>query len=362
MHKILVIEDTELIRENIEDILTLNGYDVITAENGKEGVELALGQLPDLILSDIMMPIMDGYEVLETLRSHPETFFIPFVFISAKADRENIREGMSLGADDYLSKPYQNDDLLNTVKIRLSKLSSIKERADKKVHLMKKVISSSLPHEMLTPLNGISGFAQILDNDIESLDKDEIRFMSQNIQKSVKRLNHIIDNYILFNNLTAFGKNYENLRQVKKKYLPLKGIEEVSSALEKEYEGKLIIDVGNDELLLVLNDIFFNKIMFEIIDNALKFGESGIVKIKSKVKDNYYIISVRDEGRGMKESQINSIDAFRQFERKKYEQQGMGLGIYLVKTILKFIEGDFKIESELHKFTEVTIKIPILKI
>jgi CRP/FNR family transcriptional regulator, polysaccharide utilization system transcription regulator len=119
MKKILVIEDNLEMRENIVEILELANYTVFTAENGRKGVEQARLNMPDLILCDIMMPEMDGYGVLYLLSKDPKTTGIPFIFLTAKADQKDIRKGMSLGADDYLTKPFEEMELLEAIETRL---------------------------------------------------------------------------------------------------------------------------------------------------------------------------------------------------------------------------------------------------
>jgi DNA-binding response OmpR family regulator len=122
MKKILLIEDNLEIRENTSEILSLASYDVVTAENGKVGVKLAKEKAPDLIICDIMMPELDGYGVLHILSKDPETAPIPFIFLTAKTEKSDIRKGMDLGADDYLTKPFDDTELLNAVEARLRKL------------------------------------------------------------------------------------------------------------------------------------------------------------------------------------------------------------------------------------------------
>ncbi len=127
MKKILLIEDNQEVRENTEEILSLAGYEVVTAENGKIGVEQAQLQLPDLIICDIMMPELDGYGVLHILSKKNETAGIPFIFLTAKTESTDIRKGMNLGADDYLTKPFDDTDLLNAIEARLRK-SNIQQK------------------------------------------------------------------------------------------------------------------------------------------------------------------------------------------------------------------------------------------
>lgn len=117
----MVIEDNDDIRESTEEILTLAGYDVLTASEGKTGVDLALKHVPDLILCDIMMPVLDGYGVLFMLGKHGETAHIPFIFLTAKSERTDMRKAMEMGADDYLTKPFDDLELLHAIEARLRK-------------------------------------------------------------------------------------------------------------------------------------------------------------------------------------------------------------------------------------------------
>ncbi len=130
MIKILLIEDNLEMRENIAEILELSDYQVFTAENGKIGVEIAKEELPDLIICDIMMPELDGYGVLKLLSRIPTTSSIPFIFLTAKSEKTDFRKGMTLGADDYLTKPFDDLDLIETVELRLKKSQVWKRQAE----------------------------------------------------------------------------------------------------------------------------------------------------------------------------------------------------------------------------------------
>jgi len=134
---ILLIEDDPDVLKNLEILLQQENYEVLTAENGLDGVLLAKENIPDLIICDIVMPKMNGYEVLETLSLDNKTNSIPFLFLTAKADIKDIRQGMGLGADDYLIKPYDIDDLLNAIETRLNRFFKIKndqlKELDKKI-------------------------------------------------------------------------------------------------------------------------------------------------------------------------------------------------------------------------------------
>ncbi len=125
---ILVIDDNNDIRENTAEILDLAGYKTFTAENGKRGVEIAMKEKPSLIVCDIMMPELDGYGVLHLLRKNPGTENIPFIFLTAKTERSDFRKGMEMGADDYITKPFEDIELLNAVEVRLKKLAILDQK------------------------------------------------------------------------------------------------------------------------------------------------------------------------------------------------------------------------------------------
>ena len=133
MKKVLIIEDNEDVRENTADILELAGYNVTTAENGKIGVEVAKKLLPDVIICDIMMPELDGYEVLQALDKNSKTSSIPFIFLTAKTEKIDMRKGMNLGADDYLTKPFSENELLEAIQSRLNKHDFLKREFSRSI-------------------------------------------------------------------------------------------------------------------------------------------------------------------------------------------------------------------------------------
>jgi DNA-binding NarL/FixJ family response regulator len=136
MGKLLVIEDELILRENLKELLTIHGYDVATASDGEEGLQAIKATSPDLVICDIRMPKLNGYELFEEVKNMPETF-MPFLFLSAKVEHDDIRKGMNLGADDYLTKPVNKTDLLSAVetrlKLRSKKLSEISDRSHKNI-------------------------------------------------------------------------------------------------------------------------------------------------------------------------------------------------------------------------------------
>lgn len=169
MKKILLIEDNQEMRENIAEILELANYNVITAPNGKLGVDLAGKEIPDLILCDIMMPELDGYGVLYMLSKKPETAGIPFIFLTAKTEKTDIRKGMSMGADDYLTKPFEEMELLNAIEVRLKKSESFRKEFAKNVEGLNEFMNQAKGIEELNRLS--------FDRKMHQLKKKEMVYM-----------------------------------------------------------------------------------------------------------------------------------------------------------------------------------------
>ncbi|HNQ12588.1 MAG TPA: response regulator [Bacteroidia bacterium] len=166
--KILVIEDNLEMRENIVEILELAGYSVLSAPNGKEGVSISQNEKPDLIICDIMMPELDGYGVLKILSKSPETYTIPFIFLTAKAEKSDIRQGMMMGADDYLTKPFDANDLLQAIEIRLEKSKNLKKEYSSDLDGFAQFIDEAKGYEEMIKLSS--------DRRVRSFKKKEIVF------------------------------------------------------------------------------------------------------------------------------------------------------------------------------------------
>jgi CRP-like cAMP-binding protein len=141
MEKILIIEDNEALRENTAEILALANYEIMTAANGKIGVEKALANPPDLIVCDIMMPVLDGYGVFQIISKHPNLQHIPFIFLSAKSERADLRKGMEMGADDYITKPFSESELINAIRARLEKVKIHQQQGGKAIETWYQIIS-----------------------------------------------------------------------------------------------------------------------------------------------------------------------------------------------------------------------------
>ena len=175
--KILVIEDNQDVRENLIEILELSNFTVLAAEDGLKGVEIAQTQIPDLILCDVMMPKLDGFGVLNILGKRPDTSGIPFVFLTAKAERSDFRRGMNLGADDYVTKPFYKDELLSVIETRLRKTKLLRKDFDRSENGLRAFINEAKGFEALKNLSNDKKVKHFKKRDVIFEEGDNPRFL-----------------------------------------------------------------------------------------------------------------------------------------------------------------------------------------
>ncbi len=358
--KILVIDDEESYRQIISMTLQMTGYEVFEATNGLDGLAAAKMHHPDLILCDVNMPKMDGHALLATLKNEQEFAGIPFVFLTGNAGPGDLRKGMQAGADDYLTKPFSAEELINAVGVRLTKKKTMQKFFEAQFDDIRSNIALSLPHEFRTPLNGILGFSQILAED-ENISMEEVRQIGAMIHNSGKRLHHLLENLVLFGQLQLWRTDTAKIASLRQDHSgqigdAIQGV--VENLMEKhERPGSIRTAFGAGEARISAH--FLGKIVEEVADNALKFSEPGTtVSIDGAVKNSSLILTIRDAGRGMTEEQVSKISGFQQFERGYYEQQGAGLGLALTRAITEAHDGAFAIVSEKNLGTTVTITLP----
>ncbi|NEO89759.1 MAG: hybrid sensor histidine kinase/response regulator [Moorea sp. SIO3G5] len=362
MSKILVIEDEEDIRTIVVEILRAENFDVIEAENGEIGVELAKNELPNLIICDIKMPKLDGYGVMIQLRENPSTQTIPLIFITAKSLKSDLRMGMELGADDYLTKPFTRDELLGAVTTRLAKQMAVEQESQKKVDELRNNITHSLPHELRTPLNGILNLAQFLIEDYDTIERDEALEMLQEICVSGERLYRLTHNFLLYAELARIEQQPKQVRKLLnsgEQSFTRTIIQDLAIQKSQKVNRKEDLQLELQEAVVKISQSKFTKIVEEIIDNALKFSELGkSIQIQSYFQDNYFNILVIDHGRGMTPTQIAKLGAYMQFDRQLYEQQGSGLGLIIAKLLTELHGGELNINSFPGKQTIVHVMLP----
>jgi DNA-binding response OmpR family regulator len=203
MTTIVVIEDKQTLLKEILTILSYEGFNVVGASNGQAGLQLIQEQKPDLIISDIMMPGLDGYGVLEALRQDPETATIPLIFLTAKAEKSFMRQGMELGADDYLTKPFTTDELLAAVRARLARHRALGEATARDLERAKKTLTQLVAHELRTPLASITMVQNYISRQLGQLSQAELQDLLDSMRSGSQRLRHVVEQMVFMTQLEA---------------------------------------------------------------------------------------------------------------------------------------------------------------
>jgi len=360
MPKILIVDDQKTSRQAVIDILEAHHFLVIEARDGIEGLTAAHQHHPDLIISDIVMPNLDGYGLLGALAEDEATAAIPVIMLSAREDQEDIRQGMNLGADDYLTKPLRAAQLIAAVQTRLEKQAKIARQSEKKLNELRQNIAYALPHELRTPLNIIQGYSEILVEDFEQKEPFYAESMEE-IRRSVRRLSHLTERFWAFTETELFRNDPDWLQQLQQSETLNAGesINRVALeiAIERNRESDLHVDLSMSGL--PISERYLRKMVQELVSNAFKFSQPGTpVFVTMRLDSTSTTLQVMDYGRGMNTEQITQIGAYMQFERRYYEQQGIGLGLHLARRLAELHGAQLDIQSEPGQGTVVSVYFP----
>ncbi len=391
---ILLVEDNERLRKNLLFVLNEEGYNAIGAKSGTEALALVKTTPPDLVISDIMMPDMDGYTLLEQLRAAASTTTIPVIFLTAKVSSEEVRNGMLLGVDDYLTKPVNINDLLKAITTRIERQEQQQRKWSERIERTQQHLTTILPHELRTPVNGILGGSSLIRSEIDNLSKEDIKELVQCIEASAGRLVRITENFLLYSEIRSIVEHPAFTPIVSEQPLLQADslIEEIVLDCAAHLDRGSDIEFSLDNASFAVAQRHIEKVVSEVCRNALTFSPPGSkVRVHSRLPEPqtmelgtfqtaasrhsaeghnaaWYILDITDEGRGLTEEQIRALmepfSAFLQFDRKRYEQQGTGLGLALTRSIVELYGGYFHIASTAdgdRTQTTVSVGFPLWK-
>ncbi len=359
---ILLVDDDEAILDGVTRLLHLHGYRVITATNGHEALDAMQQTIPDLIISDIAMPDMNGYDFFHAVRSNPLWMPIPFIFLTAYGQREDIRRGHNLGVDAYLVKPFEMEDLLVLIESRLKRVREIRETAQNEVERMKQQIVSIFSHELRTPLAYIYGYVNILRDQYGELDGATMETILEGMQHGAERLRRLVEDLMLIVRLDSGVVETE---------IALRRVPVALSAVVEEVvehyrhvaeERRVVIKTAIPPTLHVLGvPIYLQDALARLVDNAIKFckQQGGRVIISAERCEGRVILRVSDDGIGMDPANLGTIfERFSQLDRQHLEQQGVGLGLSIAHDLIRLHGGSISVESRPGVGSAFTIALP----
>lgn len=342
--QILIVEDDLAMSSGIRDVLEMNGYRVQLAENGVEGLKTLDLFRPDLIISDIMMPEMDGFEFLEAVRRQPRWAAVPFIFLTAKGQRPDIRAGKQLGADDYLVKSVDLEDLLVVVRAKLDRALTIQQQSRREMDDLKRNLLNMLSHEFRTPLTYITGYVDLIQEGDWS-PEDLEKFLGR-IKGGSIRLNRLVEDFLL---LVRFET--DDARQT---YLMDKGpftnwvslLARVFDRLQETAASRqvtLLKEVESNLPQVDVHEGYLENALTRLVDNGIKFSKhtGGCVWVRVTKEGNRVRCTIKDEGIGIPADEAGKMfDRFHQVNRQRIEQQGAGIGLAIVKSIADLHQGE----------------------
>ncbi len=360
--KILIIEDNHQVRENISEILESEGYEMYQAEGGHSGIDISKRVQPDLIICDIMMPEMDGFEVLENMRKNVLTSNIPFIFLTAKDTREDLRKGMQLGADDYISKPFTIEEILNAVNTRLERIKEFKRKSEERLNELALNMGVPIAKELSDPLRAIIGFSSMILTESSHMSKNEIVEFISLIYNAGVKLNKIVTKTMLYYRLESLSiqkgdidgllsMTTENPKQV---------VVSIINELSKSVSRNNDISIDFENAPVKIPEQFLKDLLKELIENALNFSPKNTpINLSAHIDKNKLVVKIIDKGIGMSEEQIANISAFMNVNSDANDKKGIGLGIIIVKRILRLFGGTILINSEVGKGTTVIVNLQL---
>jgi signal transduction histidine kinase len=345
-NRILIVDDQSITHEVLTGIFTSAGYtNLAWATNGQSALNQVAADPPDLILLDVMMPGMDGFDVCRQLKSDPTTNFIPVVLFTALTDRDSRLQGLEAGADDFLSKPVDMAELLARTR-SLLKAKRLHDELTEAVRARVEFVGQ-VSHELRTPLFAITGLTEMLF-DGEVTDSEDIQRYLRTIYMQARHLSRLVDDLL---DLSRFERGRQLL---KFQPMDLRPFLDDTIALMQPQAAERGITLRMEEtstgLMVLADEGRLRQVVINLLNNALQYNNpGGWVEVSAGHEDDSAIITVRDNGWGISPTDLPHI--FERFYRGQHsqvnsEQRGAGLGLALAQEIVRAHYGQITVESE----------------
>ena len=324
--------------------LEQEGHRVILAHNGETALKYIKQNPPSLILLDVMMPGMDGYEVTRRIRENTSIPFIPILLVTAR-EESSLVEGLDAGADEFVRKPFQIDEL----QARVRSMLRLKETIDQRENFV-----SCLTHDLRTPLVAANRMLDLINQkafgDVSCEQKEAISSIVSSNQNMLEMLNTLLETHQYELGQKALSFITVNLQQL------IKNVVNELQPLAMDKRVNLISDIDPEILEIKGDRLELRRVITNLISNALKFTDKGEVKISLKQAESQMIIAVEDSGIGISKQDKEAI--FQRFHQGNHRRAGKGLGLYLCQQIINAHQGKITVESELNQGTTFTVSLP----
>ena len=356
MKSIVVVDDEPVLRGLVVASLAARGYDVRQAKDGEDGVALCHEMTPSLVLCDLSMPRLNGFQTLSRLRADPRTAAVPFILMTGSDDGAGMRRGMELGADDFLLKPFQMDDVVKAVETRLARHHAIEAKAERQLAARGETLGSSLSHELRTPLNAILGYASLLSEE-EPLSHVEVVEVARSILLAGERLRRLVERQLAYAEVELMAAGEGRGPALTEEAASI--VHEVARAVAARADRAADLSVDVTPARAQVPAPHLASIVTELVENALKFSLPGDpVRVSAAAEQPWFRLRVADGGRGMTPREMGDVAAYVQFGRRKLEQQGLGIGLALARKTAELWGGSLALSPTTPRGVTVTVTLP----
>jgi len=348
-HKILIVDDNPLNAEIIKETLEQIDQDSVISLNGLHALELVEKEKFDLILLDIMMPEISGFEVIKQLKSRHSVMHIPVIFISALDETSNIVKGFNLGSNEYITKPFKMAEF----KARILSILKIKDLQDQQETFM-----ATLTHDLKTPIVAqMRTLEMLLNEKFGTINENQKSIIQETLNSNIYMfgmVNNLLAAYKYENKGVNLSKHYFNLNQL---------IQDCYNQLKYVAEDKkqtVILNFEKDCFDILADSLEIKRVIVNLLANAINYTEEGgKITVSSMIGENLAIITFADNGKGISTEELPNLFSKYKSYAKKFRQIGTGLGLYLSKHIIESHNGTISVESEEGRGSIFTVKLPI---
>lgn len=359
--KILLVDDADTFRQSVANLLRTRGHEVIEAADGLAGVKLARAHLPDVVVSDIVMSQVDGYAMTAVLRQHPTTADIPLVLITGDADLKGMRKGMTLGADDYIAKPFKMDELISALELRVQRRRALRDEVEHKLACLGSDIGTRLPGELLKPLNSILDTSRALAATGQTRTPEEIRELAQSVHNAGLRVERLAKNLFLHAQLELFGTNPVHLNALRQGHTTdADAVVSTRASQCAETSGRAgDLQLKTTSASAAIAQALLAKLAEELISNAFQYSSADTpVTVQCYDDGHDFLLTVSDRGRGMTPEQVASLNQSAPAKRPSSEPQVTGLGLPIARRLAELHGGKLLLSSEPGKGATVRVSLP----
>lgn len=366
MVKVLVIEDEASLLDDIVELLSHAGFDAEGKLDGASGIEMAYAWTPDIILCDIMMPGMNGLEVVRTIRGDAATALIPIILFTGLGDEHLRHSARIAGADDFVTKPVTIKELIETINVRLHRHALISASAEQRLEMARTQLVRMVTHELRTPLISLNTVVEVLSRQMGQLSPTEVQELLETITVGSRRLTHRVEQLVFITQLDA-GVLTEEAIITSGLEMSIWELVIAANNLARRFAYQMQPGVSvnpqtrDRNALVVCNPYALKQALAELIANALTFAPANTeVSISQWVRGGTVFISVADMGIGIPQEKLEmAFQPFQQIDRDQREQQGMGIGLWLAQRLIDVHGGKLDIRSVEGKGTQTIVRLPM---